>query len=235
MMELTLVIAVAIALQYSVFDDDPNDDSPRFERFKRLRTPLLAKIDAARQESTRFRQKYSDAYHDGNRQDARGHAASAEEADEKAHHLSQDVERLARSELKAPHDETNLYIGRLPLTLARQAFERQLIAVAFGPQRTAEEIAYDEQVILDSPGGAMYAVLYIDKCLRRPWPAAETIIALDAEQSFRLAFVLGRRFLEGEKMISTEPVLWTRYCRHWNITTNHGGAGGAPPAVRGSV
>lgn len=228
MIELTLVIAVAIALQYSVFADDDNDDSPCFKRFKRLRTPLLAKIEAAREESTSFRQKYSEAYRDGRRQDALGHAASAYEADLEIHRLSREVELLARSALKATRDETSLYISRLPLTHAREAFERQMIALGFGLQRTVEEIAYDEQIILDSPAGARYAVLYVDKVLGgQPWGACESMVAQDSEWSHQYASVTGRRFELGEPSISTKPVLWDRYCRRFGISTNHGGAGGA--------
>lgn len=212
-----VLLTVAIALQYSVFADDPNDDSPRFKRFKRLREPLLAEIKQTLLASAAARQLYARAKADNDQQSARAHAREAYQIDWKIQRLRRDVERLARVEVMATREETWTYISKLANTLAKEAFDQ----LRGG---SSQDRAADEQTLLDSPDGAMYAVLYIDKCLRRPWPEAEAIIALDAEQSFHLAFVLGRRFLEGEKKISTESVLWERYCRHFSITTNHHGS-----------
>jgi len=225
MMELTLVIAVAIALQYSVFDDDDNDDSPRFERFKRLREPFLAEIKAARRVSAAERILYADSKRQGNHQAAPDHAASAYAADMKVHGLSRKVELLARSELMATQEETNRFIGRLPHVHARHEYENLVSG-------QSTDTAYSEQVILDSPAGAMYSVLYVENCLGgRPWGACEPMVAQDAEWAYHYAAVTKRRFFQAEQTISGEPRLWDRYCRRFNISTNHGGAAGAAPAV----
>lgn len=226
-----MLLTVAIALQYSVFADDLNDDSPRFERFKRLREPLLAEIRDARSVSKTERRFYADSIHQGDRQAALGHADSAYAADMNVHRLSTDIELLARSELMATHEETNQFIGRLAHTHARLEFE----LLRSG---RATDKAYSEQVILDSPApaAAMYSVLYVEKCREgQPWAACEPIVALDAEWAFHYASVINQRFNAGEHTISTEPVLWDRYCRRFNISANHGGSAGAAPAVRGSV
>ena len=81
MMTTIVCIAVAIALQYSVFDDDDNDDSPRFKSFKCLREPLLAEIKQALLASAEARQLYARAKADDDQQSARAHAREAYQID----------------------------------------------------------------------------------------------------------------------------------------------------------
>ena len=124
MMTTIVCIAVAIALQYSVFDDDNNDDSPRFERFKRLREPLLAEIKQALLASAEARQLYARAKADDDQQSARAHAREAYQIDWKIQRLRRDVERLARVEVMATQEETLTYNSKLANTLSKEAFDR---------------------------------------------------------------------------------------------------------------
>ncbi len=188
-----------------LFDDFIGD--PRYSAFAAIAEPLDQQMRALVAEAEIEEGVTYDCIAGGDHGDAKVHAVAAHAKITAAHELGKEIDRTARTILRAEQSISSTYLGKLPETPARKAF----IRLHRNPGLTPAEQEPFLTIITLSPDGPAYAVLVSERVLRRPWKAAEPIIATSTEHSFLSASIHRMPFLAGEAAISRSRKLWKRY------------------------
>ena len=212
------IIWVAVGLFGGSDDDTVMKTDPRWKTFIEQRLPLVDKRNAALAGYRQFRAECIAALDNGDRQRAETLAQQAYDMALRAHECARSIERLARDLLVTPpagfknvREATSRAITKLPVTIAREAFEKLLAEPDMAPDKANHLL----DLIVISPDCPLYGVLTAERVLGGPFPAAESRIATSGEHSYHYSCVLGRRFKEGEASIQTTPRLCNLYAeRH---------------------